>query len=307
MLALGDLTTMALFVEVVEHRSFTAAAKAAGMTKATVSRRISQLESRLGVRLLRRTTRQVVPTDEGERFLERCVQLVAAAKDATEVLADARRRPAGILRVSAPTVFAHRHLVPAVVEFLAHHTDIQLQLLPKSAPIDLIADEIDVAVRVGSVSDSSFVARRLATDRVVVVGSSQYLRDHGTPVRLKDLENHVSLRFSWEAERPRWHFRGTQGKSPLRLHGNLVASDATVVREAAMLGLGLAWLPSHTVADEVRAGHLTRVLESAPLPEMPIHVLYVDRRNLPPRIRTFVDFIVERFSNPEWRQHALLC
>src|SRR5262249_29629209 len=122
-LALGDLTTMALFVEVVELRSFTAAAKAAGMTKATVSRRIAELETRLGVRLLRRTTRQVVPTDEGQRFLERCVQLVAAAKDATDVLADAKKQPAGVLRVSAPSVFAYRHLVPAVVEFLARHAD----------------------------------------------------------------------------------------------------------------------------------------------------------------------------------------
>ena len=277
------------------------------MGKATVSRRIAGLEARLGVRLLRRSTRQVVPTEEGKRFLDRCVQLVSAARDATEVLVDAKKQPAGVLRVAAPTVFAQRHLVPAVVDFLARHADIQMQLLPKSAPVDLIADEIDVAIRIGNFSDSSFVSRRIANDKVVIVASGQYLRDHGMPQRIQDMEKHVSLRFSWEAENPRWRFRGRDGAGPLRLHGNLVASDATVVREAAMLGLGLAWLPSHIVADEVRAGRLTRVLESAPLPEMPIQVVYLERRQIPRRVRMFVVFIVERFSRPEWKERALLC
>jgi DNA-binding transcriptional LysR family regulator len=306
MLALGDLTTMALFAEVVEKGSFTAAARASGMAKATVSRRIAELERRLGVRLLRRTTRQLTLTEEGRRVYERCVQIVAAAKDATELLIDTSSRPAGILRVATSTAFAQLHLTSAVVDFLEQHPDIQLQLLPRSSPSDLVAEEIDVAIRVGQVGDSSLVVRRLASDSVVVVGSSEYLRRSGTPQTLQDLQKHVSMRFSWEAEHPRWRFRGRQDRSSNGLRGNLVASDATVIREAACLGLGLAMLPSHIVAPDVRAGRLIRVLERAQLAELPINVVYVSRRNLPLRVRAFVDFLIARFGTRAWRERALL-
>jgi DNA-binding transcriptional LysR family regulator len=306
-LALDDLTTLSLFVEVVELRSFTAAARASGMAKATVSRRIAELEARVGTRLLRRTTRNVTLTEDGKILFERSVRVVAAAKEASEVLVDANGgRPAGVLRVAAPVVFSHRHLTALVVDFLGRHPDVQLQLLPSSAPIDLVADEIDVAIRVGKASDSSFVSRRLATDQIVAVASDAYLRRHGAPQTLADVAGHVSLRLSWEAAHPRWRFRGPSESSRLGLRGNLVASDAAVVREAAILGLGLAWLPSHCVADDVRAGHLTRVLESADLPKLPISVVYPEQRKLPLRVRSFVDFVVERFSSREWRAKALL-
>jgi DNA-binding transcriptional LysR family regulator len=306
-LALEDLTTLSLFVEVVELRSFTAAARASGMAKATVSRRIAELERRVGTRLLRRTTRHVTPTEEGKILFERSVRVVAAAKEASEVLVDANGgRPAGVLRVAAPLVFAHRHLTAVVVDFLGRHPDVQLQLLPASTPVDLIADEIDVAIRLGKAPDSC-VARRLTTDQIVAVASDAYLRRHGHPKTFADAAGHVSLHLSWEAAHPRWRFRGPPAQtSSLRLRGNLVASDAAVVREAAILGLGLAWLPSHCVADEVRAGLLTRVLESADLPKLPIYVVYPEQRKLPLRVRTFVDFVVERFSNREWRAKALL-
>jgi DNA-binding transcriptional LysR family regulator len=306
MLALGDLTTMALFAEVVEHGSFTSAAAASGMGKATVSRRIAELERRLGVRLLRRTTRHVTVTEEGKRLYERCLQVIGAAKDATELFLDTSGSPAGVLRVGTPIAFAHLHLTAAVVDFLNQHPDIQLQLLPRSTPSNLVAEEIDVAVRVGKIADSSLVARKLATDPVVVVGSSDYFRRSGTPRSLEELQNHVCLRFSWEAEQPRWRFRGRQSRPPLALRGNLVASDATIIREASILGLGLAMLPSHVVAADARAGRLIRVLQHARLPELPIHVVYVGRRNLPTRVRAFVDFLVGRFATRAWREQALL-
>jgi DNA-binding transcriptional LysR family regulator len=143
-------------------------------------------------------------------------------------------------------------------------------------------------------------------DRVVIVASDAYLRRNGKPQTFADLAGHVSLRLSWEAAHPRWRFRGPLATSPLRLRGNLVASDAAVVREAAILGLGIAWLPSHCVADDVRAGLLTRVLDWADLPKLPISVVYPEQRKLPLRLRSFVDFVVERFSSREWRAKALL-
>ena len=306
MLALDDLTTLALFVEVVEQRSFTAAAKAAGMAKATVSRRVAALERQLGLRLLRRSTRHVIPTEEGQRLFERSVELVATARAASEVLRESKSELSGVLRVSAPVVLTHRHLTAAVVDFLRAHRDVQIQLLPRAAPMDLVADEIDVALRIGNVSAPSLVVRRLATDHVIVVASQEYLKRSGAPRSLADLEKHSCLRLSWEAEHPRWRFRGSARGSALRLRGNLVASDATVVRDAALRGLGLAMLPSHVVAEEVRSGQLVRVLRQAKLPELPISVVYAERRHMPRRVRAFVDFIVARFAAQEWAEQALL-
>jgi DNA-binding transcriptional LysR family regulator len=304
--ALDDLTTLALFAEVVDKRSFTAAAAASGMAKATVSRRIAGLERRLGVRLLQRTTRSITLTEEGQRLYDCSHRLVTTAKEATDLLSDAGVRPAGVLRVSAPVAFAHLHLTSAVVEFLRRFPDIELQLLPRSGPSDLVQQDIDVAIRVGKIADTSLVARRLATDTVVVVGSRSYLDAHGTPRAVADLEGHSVLRLSWEAQQPQWRFRGQQKRWLPNLRGNLVSSDAGVVREAAALGLGLAVLPSFIVAEEVRAGRLVRVLGDKLFADVPIQIIYAERRNLPMRVRVFFDFLVHEFATPAWRQRALL-
>lgn len=303
MLNLSDLTTLALFADVVEHGSLTRAAKTSGLAKATVSRRMTELERRLGVRLLQRSTRRVVPTEEGKRLYARCSELVGAAKAATEVMLDAAGAPGGTLRVAAPTVFAQLHLTPIVVDYLAKQANVQVQVLSNNTPVDLIADEIDVAIRVGSFPDSALMARRLALDPIVAVASNKYLKRHGTPETLRDLGAHACLRLSWEAERPRWD-SGQQSATGRRPH--LVATDGAVVREAAMLGLGIAFLPSHAVAADVRAGRLVRVLEQSNLPVVPIHVVYPERRQLTARVREFVDHLVEHFTRREWRDRALL-
>lgn len=191
-----------------------------------------------------------------------------------------------------------------MVDFLGRYPDILVQLIPRSSPSDLVASEIDLAIRVGK-ADPSLVARRLATDAVVVVGAPAYFDRHGIPQTLSDLERHVSLRFSWEAEHPRWRFRGARRRGALALKGNLVATDALVIREAAILGLGVASLPSHVVAGEVRAGRLVRVLERTRLPELPINIVYPER-TLPARARKLVEFLINRFATPHWRERALL-
>jgi DNA-binding transcriptional LysR family regulator len=304
-LALEDLTTMALFAEVIERSSFTRAAVAAGMAKATVSRRIAALEKRLGVRLLLRTTRSVVPTDEGRRIYEQSVRLIEAARAATDVLAEARGKPAGTLRISSPMIFAHLHLTTAVVEFLGRYPDIEMQLLPRNGPSNLVQDELDLAVRVGEPRDPSLIARKLAVDTVVAVASRSYLEAHGSPRSLQDLEKHVVLRLSWEAMQPGWHFRG-RAESASRFHGNFVSSDAAVVRDASAAGLGVALLPSFMVAREVRAGALVRLLGDQRIFDIPIVLVYTPRRHLPQRLRVFVDFLVARFASDAWRKMALL-
>jgi DNA-binding transcriptional LysR family regulator len=305
-LALDDLTTMALFLEVIEHRSFTAAAAASGLGKATVSRRIAELERRMGCRLLQRTTRSITPTEEGRRLQERCRRLVATAREATDLISDLRGAPSGVLRVSAPVAFAHLHLTSAVVEFLELYADLEVQLLPRSGPSKLVEDEIDVAVRVGAPSDTSLVARKLATDSVVIAASRSYLKDRGTPGSVEDLQNHAVLRLSWEAQQGGWQWRGRARSEQLRSRGQLVSSDAGVICDAAARGLGVAVLPSFVLAPFVRSGRLVRVLEKIDVGSVPINVVYTSRKALPRRVRTFVEFLVERFANDQWRRSALL-
>jgi DNA-binding transcriptional LysR family regulator len=297
---------MALFLEVIEHRSFTAAAAASGLGKATVSRRIAELERRMGCRLLQRTTRSITPTDEGRRLYEQCRRLVATAREATDLIGDLRGAPSGVLRVSAPVAFAQLHLTSAVVEFLKQHPDIEVQLLPRSGPSNLVQDEIDVAVRVGVPSDTSLVARKLATDAVVVAAARSYLKDCGAPASVEDLQNHAVLRLSWEAQRAGWQWRGRARSEAVRTHGQLVSSDVGVICDAAVEGLGLAVLPSFVLAPFVRSGRLVRVLERVDVGSVPINVVYTSRKALPRRVRSFVEFLVDRFANDKWRRGALL-
>jgi DNA-binding transcriptional LysR family regulator len=305
-LALEDLTTLALFAEVVDRRSFTAAASISGMAKATVSRRVSELEKRLGTRLLQRTTRSVAPTDEGRRLYDQCRRLVATAKEASDVLSDARGKPAGVLRVSCPVVFAHLHLTPLVVDYLRQNPEVELQLFPRSGPSDLVRQEIDVAIRIGQPKDESLVARRLATDTVVAVAARSYLKAHGAPQARSELAEHTVLRLSWEAEQPGWRSRGRRPNLPTPAPGSLVSSDAGVIRNAAAAGLGIAILPSFMVAAEVRSGRLIRILDAQHLATMPISAVYTARRTLPLRLRSFLDLLVDRFANEAWRKAALL-
>jgi DNA-binding transcriptional LysR family regulator len=192
------------------------------------------------------------------------------------------------------------------VEFLRQHPEVELQLLPRSTPSNIVAEQIDVAIHVGRIVDSTLVVRRLATDSVVVVGSAQYLKKRAAPRSVEDLKEHNILRFSSEALNPQWRFRGRRSRPSLDLRGNFVASDAGAVRRAAALGLGLAMLPSFLVSDDVRAGRLVRVLQDTRLAETPISIVYAQRRYLPKRVRTFVDVLIQRFGTRKWREEALL-
>src|SRR5262245_3881510 len=209
-----DLPTLAVFAEVVERRSFTAAADAVGWAKSAVSRRIALLEARMGVRLLQRTTRRVSPTAEGQRLYQQCAQLVTAARRADLVLANADGE--GAVRVTAATAFAQLHLVGALAEFLHRHPGAVVHLDASNRIVDLIGDGIDVAIRIGRLPDSSLVARRLVSDPVVAVASPAYLKRAGVPRQLADLRRHACLRYStewFESDRLPWVGRTTRERA----------------------------------------------------------------------------------------------
>jgi DNA-binding transcriptional LysR family regulator len=297
--ALDDLPTLALFAQVVRLRSFTAAAREAGLAKSAVSKRISRLEDRLGVRLLHRTTRRLALTADGLRFYQHCAALVAAAAAAHDAVAGAADVVAGVLRVNAPVTFGQLYLARALTAFLLAHPGVEVHLTADDRLVDVVEGGYDLAIRIGRLRDTSLVARRLAVDRLVVCAAPSYLARAGTPVHPEELVHHNCLRYGLIAADDEWRFRGPDGPYAVPTRGSLVASNGTILREAALAGLGLAVVPRHMIAGDLADGRLVLVLDGHRRAEIGIHALYPDRR-LPARSRALLDFVTAWFADADW-------
>lgn len=305
MTAVDDLVGMALFARVVQERSFTRAAARVGMAKSTVSKRVAALEAGLGVRLLQRTTRRLSVTPEGARFYEHCAQILDAAEQAEEAAREESAHPRGTLRVSGPVAFGRMHLARVVAEFLREHPGVDLVVELSDRFVDVVAEGFDLAIRIAGPSDSTLVARRLARDRLVVVGAPSYLERRGRPKRATDLEDHVLLHYSL-ATRDAWRAIAGRRLRTRSVGGELLANDGSFLAQAAAEALGLCIAPTYMVADLVRAGRLEVVLAHARLPDLDISAVWTHRANVPRRLRLFVDFVARRFADPRWRKTALL-
>lgn len=295
---------MALFAAVVKQRSFTAAAREVGLAKSAVSKRITLLEDRLGVRLLVRTTRKLSLTEEGLRYYEHCAALLAAAEAAEDAVAGATTVPRGVLRVNAPVTFSQMYLAAAVAPFLARHPEIDLHLSADDRIVDVVEGGFDVVVRIGRQVDSSLASRRLATDRLVVCGAPSYLAARGRPASPADLLGHNCLHYTLVPRQGEWRFRGAAGPLAVPVTGNFSTTDGTVLRRAALAGIGLAVVPSFMVASDVAAGRLELVLEGARRAEIGIHAVFASRKQLPARSRFFLDHLVRYFADPGWRERT---
>jgi DNA-binding transcriptional LysR family regulator len=299
-LAIDDLPSLALFARVVHHRSFSAAAREAGIAKSAVSRRVARLEDQLGVRLLRRSTRTLSVTDEGLRVYEHAAALIAAAAAAEEAAGGTRDALRGTLRVNAPVTFSQMHLAAAAAEFLRANPGVELHLSTDDRFVDVVEGGYDIVVRIGRLVDSGMFARKLASDRLVVCASPDYLSLAGEPETPADLLAHNCLRYALISAAAEWRFRGAKGTSSLPVRGNLVTTDGTVLRESALAGLGLAVLPFFMVARDVAAGRLRLVLEGHRKAEIGIFAVTAHRTHAPARIRAFLDFLARRFARAGW-------
>lgn len=293
---------MALFAHVVRLRSFTRAAEHVGIAKSAASKRITRLEDALGVKLLRRTTRTLSLTEEGMRYYEHCARIVGAAADAAESIADVGERARGPLKIGAPVTLSQMYLARMVAAFCAAEPEIDVTLVAEDRLIDVVAGGYDAVVRVSRLSDTSLVARRLAKDRLVICASPAYLAAHGTPTSPADLVHHACLHYALVPLAHEWRFRKGRDRYVVPVRPRLTASDGTVLREAAVAGLGLAVLPAFMVAPHVADGRLALVLEGARRAEIGIHVAYAHREHVPRRLRLFVDHLVRRFAGDAWRR-----
>jgi DNA-binding transcriptional LysR family regulator len=295
---MGRLTQMAVFAAVVDAGGFTAAAHELGLAKSTVSRHIAELEERLGVRLLQRTTRRMQPTELGRAYYERCVQVVADAEEADRLVTERLPTPKGRLVVGSAPEFASRYLVGPLTSFLEAFPEVEVELRLADRLVDLIDEGLDVSIRIAPMTDSSFVARQLGPSRSYFVASPRYLERHGTPKEFGDLADHRGV------GHPLFPYRNLSLTGPggqvrqVRLGSHLTANDGEAVVSALVAGAGIGWLPDWLAKPYLRDGSLVTLLTEWTEPPRTVHALYPHRRHLSAKVRAFLDHLLDSFGDP---------
>lgn len=301
-------TDMAVFAEVVAAGGFSAAARRLSLSKSAISRRVGELEERLGVRLLNRTTRRISLTEVGRAYHERCLRILSDIEETERAVTNLQLLPRGILKITAPVTFGIRHLAPAVAAFLDRHPDIEIDLDLNDRYVDLVEEGYDLAVRIGRLRDSALVARRLCASRRAVVASPAYLARHGTPRVPDDLASHACLHYTLAPAADQWLFRTEPGSSELksiRTKARLRTNNGDLLREAAIAGNGIAVLPTFIIGDAIRAGRLEVLLADHEGPPDAVQAVYAANRHLSAKVRTFVEFLASRFGGtPYWDEAA---
>ena len=287
---------MLVFAEVVEAGGFSAAARRLGVSKASVSREIASLEQQLGSQLLRRTTRRMSLTEVGEVFLEGCRRVVEEAEIAERSVGQLQADPRGAIRVAVPMSFGHLQIAPRIARFVARYPDVHVDLDLTDRRIDLVREKFDLSVRIGQPSEQSYVVRRLAPIRAQVCATAAYLEAHGTPERPQDLESHACLGYSAPPET--WDFAGGVR---IKTRGPVNADNGDALRRAALADLGIVYLPSFLVGDDIRAGRLVPLLVDHLDARSDVYAVYPASRHLSPKVRAMIDWLVEDLGpEPDW-------
>jgi DNA-binding transcriptional LysR family regulator len=289
----GLLEHMRTFVRVIETGTFTAVAAEQGQTQPTVSRQISALEDHLGVRLMQRTTRVLTLTDEGRTYYAHARGLLDNVEEAAlAVRPDTAVR--GLLRIAAPLAFARLHLMPRMARFLAAHPELRTDWVLGDRPVDLVEEGVDLAVRIGRVTDQGLIARRIGQMRRVTVARPDYFARAGRPAHPLDLTGHDCIVYTGLATVNEWHFAGPTGAEiVVKVAGRVRVSASEGMRSALLEGLGLAVCPTWLFTDELETGVIEQVLEAFEPAPLPIQAVYPSRRLVPPRVRAFVEFLAE--------------
>ena len=286
------------FVAVATKGSLTAAANAEGVAPAVIGRRIDALESRLGVKLLVRTTRKITLTHEGSAFLEDCQRLLSDLANAEASVSAGGVKASGYLKITAPAGFGRRHVAPLVPRFMALHPDVNVSLNLSDRVVDIVNEGYDCAVRVGDLPDSSLVSVRLADNRRLCVATPAYLKRAGTPKHPNDLARHECLTLSSDASQTRgWAFLVDGAVTHLRPSGRIDCSDGQVLHDWCAAGQGLAWRSTWEVEHEIAKGLLVSVLDDFAAPPNGIYAVFPHAKHLPLRVRLWIDFLKHSYGN----------
>jgi DNA-binding transcriptional LysR family regulator len=295
-----DLNELVVFARVVEAGSFTAAAAALEMPKSTVSRKVTELEARLGARLLQRTTRKLNLTDAGTAYYSYCARIVAEIEEAEHAVGRLLEVPRGRLRVTTPLNFAF--LGPILTSFARRYPEVLFDVHSTDRVVDLVEEGFDIAIRAGRLADSTLVARPLGRVARIVVASPRYLKKRGRPRTPRDLANHEALVFGAGSTPSTWQLVAGAATIEVPVKPRLVVNDFEILLQAARADLGVAMLPPFVGAEDVRAHGLEHVLEEWASPPAIVHAVYPSTRHLSPKVKAFVDHLREQFTPPPWER-----
>lgn len=287
---------MSVFAAVVDAGSFVGAAGALEMSKAAVSRHVAELEARLGVRLLHRTTRRLSLTEEGEVFHGRCRELLDELDDAESEITARAGKATGQLKVSAPVSFGLLHLAPLWAGFMARHPAVTLDLTLSDRMVDLVEEGFDLAVRIARLPSSSLVSRQLTTTRSVLCASPRYLKTHGTPRHPRDLARHTVLAYSLLAGGEGWEFDGPDGHVTVKLEPRLRTNSGDTCRAVALQHLGIIIQPSFLIGDDLRSGALVELMPQYRSREFGVYAVYPTRKHVPPKVRLLIDYLAAKLK-----------
>ncbi|MBU2050861.1 MULTISPECIES: LysR family transcriptional regulator [Stenotrophomonas] len=293
------MTAMNVFVEVAERGSLTAAAEALEMSRAMVTRYLAEVERWLGARLLHRTTRRISLTGPGEAALLRFRQMLAIGDELHAELATDNPEPHGLIRVTASVSFGQLHLAAAVAEFVKRHPLTRVELLLVDRVVNLVEERVDIAVRISRAIDPSLIARHLGPCRSVLCAAPSYVAERGAPGTADALAAHNCLTHHYVGKSV-WHLQRDGRQIAVAVGGNISANEASLLLEAVRAGAGIAMLPMYQIAPLLRSGELVAVLPDYTVETLGLHAVYASRRQLPTIMRSFLDFLVERFSSPQF-------
>lgn len=291
---------MRVFAAVVEAGSFVGASDALDMSKPAVSRYVADLEARLGVRLLHRTTRKLSLTPEGEVFYTRCRQLLSNIEEAEAEITSRSGEATGQLKVSVPVSFGLLHLAPLWAEFMARHPKVTLDLTLSDRMVDLVEEGFDLAVRIARLPSSSLISRKLSSTRMILCASPKYLKRHGTPSHPSELARHTIAAYSLLSMGEVWEFDGPQGRVAIKVDPRMRTNSGDTCRAVALRHEALVIQPSFLVGEDIRSGALLEILPEFRSMEMGIYAMYPTRKHVLPKVRLLIDYLVEAFKVPRW-------
>ncbi|MFC0407386.1 LysR family transcriptional regulator [Roseomonas elaeocarpi] len=291
---MNKLVAMEVFIKVAEAASFTRAAEELSLSRSAASDHIADLEQHLGVRLLNRTTRRVSLTSEGEVFLSRARQVMSLMETAEEEASAGALTPHGRLRVNAPVSFGQHHLGPMLTDFLHKYPEIEIELTLTDRLVDVVEEGFDLVLRIGRLPDSTLVARRVGTIRLLLCASPDYLAQHGTPQHPADLARHSCIHLigtAWHT----WSFEGPEGTVSVPVTGRLTANNVDTLMSAASAGMGFSLVPNYVAVEAIRQGRLVEVLPEYRSREIQLHAVQPPGHLPVPKTRALIDFLAEQF------------
>jgi DNA-binding transcriptional LysR family regulator len=300
-MATDILTGMRVFTTVVDLGSFSKAADKLDLSRGMTSRYVAQIEAHLGARLLNRTTRRLSLTEAGDDYYQRATQVLAMVEEAERAATQKLAEPRGTLRINASLTFGQRHLGDAISTYLRRYPQVRVDMTLNDRVVSLVEEGFDLAVRITRRIDPGLVARPITPARLVACASPDYLRLNGTPKSPADLARHNCLTYAYGGEQDEWHFTRKGRGTAVKVAGNLHGNNGDILCNAAVAGLGIVLQPTFIAYEALRSKKLVRILKGWETDVLTVHAVYPHRQFLPPKVRSFIDFLVEHFGpEPYW-------